>query len=283
MAVGSKGQLISTPMRRASAVRAAAAGGGWPWRRGRHSRRPLRSVPRIGRSPADAMQRTVTPRSSLATPPGAGQASLHTPASQAAQTPGADEHEPAEERHRRKAEAWKVQLPAELGSLKAAPPALPWRLQYRRGDPVLPDRRAVDSTLPPAAAANRRPSTSPAPVHLPPQAKAHKLGDIIVKQEAQNKELQRQLGVLQVAQEAALAAALGDDAPLSADDVAAMRQQLALAQSQLQQQVEELAAARAEHETRKEMLREAAGACAGEGGRQRGLQAAGHPPRPLPL
>ncbi|EFN57871.1 hypothetical protein CHLNCDRAFT_141868 [Chlorella variabilis] len=93
--------------------------------------------------------------------------------------------------------------------------------------------------------------------------KAHKLGDIIVKQEVQTKELQRQLAALQAAQAAALAAATADggDASnaLSAAELAAMRQQLVLAQAQLRQQSQELEAAKADYKQRQSLLKEAAG------------------------
>lgn len=79
----------------------------------------------------------------------------------------------------------------------------------------------------------------------------------------QTKELQRQLAALQAAQAAALAAATADggDASnaLSAAELAAMRQQLVLAQAQLRQQSQELEAAKADYKQRQSLLKEAAG------------------------
>ncbi|PRW56701.1 kinesin K39 isoform B [Chlorella sorokiniana] len=90
--------------------------------------------------------------------------------------------------------------------------------------------------------------------------KAHKLGDVVMKQEAANKDLQRQLAVLQEAQAAALQAALaGGGEALAPADLAAMRQQLVLAQAQLQLQEEELEAARSDYEARQALLKQAAG------------------------
>ena len=95
------------------------------------------------------------------------------------------------------------------------------------------------------------------------QDKAHKLGDILVRQELQTKDLQRQLATLQEAQAAALAAATADDATqLSDGDLSAMRQQLLLAQAQLQQQSEELEGVRADYDQRQALLQGAAGAAA---------------------
>jgi hypothetical protein len=95
----------------------------------------------------------------------------------------------------------------------------------------------------------------------PLQDKAHKLGDILVRQEVQTKELQRQLATLQAAQSAALAAAMADDgAQLSDGDLSAMRQQLLLAQAQLQQQSQELQGVKADYDQRQELLQGAAGA-----------------------
>lgn len=95
------------------------------------------------------------------------------------------------------------------------------------------------------------------------QDKAHQLGDIIVRQEAQTKDLQRQLGALQATQAAALAAATGDGggnaAPLSADDLSTLRQQLVLAQAQLLQQSEQLQDAQADYKQRQALLKDAAG------------------------
>ena len=84
----------------------------------------------------------------------------------------------------------------------------------------------------------------------------------MIKQEAANKELQRQLATLQEAQAAALEAALaGSNEALAPADLAAMRQQLVLAQAQLQRQAEELEAAQADYEARQELLKQAAGGC----------------------
>ncbi len=94
------------------------------------------------------------------------------------------------------------------------------------------------------------------------QDKAHKLGDVVIKQEAANKELQRQLATLQEAQAAALQAALaGGGEALAPADLAAVRQQLVLAHAQLQRQAEELDVARADYETRQALLKQAAGGC----------------------
>ena len=92
-----------------------------------------------------------------------------------------------------------------------------------------------------------------------------------MKQEAANKELQRQLAALQDAQAAALQAALagGEGEGLGPADLAAMRQQLVLAQAQLHRQAEELEAARADYDARQALLKEAAGAPGGGGGKGR--------------
>lgn len=95
------------------------------------------------------------------------------------------------------------------------------------------------------------------------QDKAHKLGDIVVRQEAATRELQRQLAAVQDAQAAALAAATGEAAPAappSPQQLSAMREQLALAQAALAAQAAELKAAQTDYERRKGLLKEAAGA-----------------------
>ncbi|KAL4858661.1 M-phase inducer phosphatase 2 [Chlorella vulgaris] len=90
--------------------------------------------------------------------------------------------------------------------------------------------------------------------------KAHKLGEIIVRQEAQTRETQRQLDTLLAAQAAALAAATANGADtLSSADIASMRQQLVLAQAQLQQQYKELEEAQANFKQQQSLLKEAAG------------------------
>jgi hypothetical protein len=98
------------------------------------------------------------------------------------------------------------------------------------------------------------------------QDKAHQLGDIIVRQEAQTKELQRQLGALEATQAAALAAATGSGeggnpgVALTPDELAALRRQLVLAQAQLRQQSEQLEGAQVDYQRRQALLKDAAGA-----------------------
>jgi hypothetical protein len=82
-----------------------------------------------------------------------------------------------------------------------------------------------------------------------------------VRQEAQTRETQRQLDTLLAAQAAALAAATANGADtLSSADIAGMRQQLVLAQAQLQQQYKELEEAQANFKQQQSLLKEAAGA-----------------------
>jgi hypothetical protein len=116
-------------------------------------------------------------------------------------------------------------------------------------------RRVAATAAAAAAATNTRRATCLL------QDKAHKLGDILVRQEVQTKELQRQLATLQEAQAAALAAASTDDGTqLSDGDLSAMRHQLLLAQAQLQQQSQELQGVKADYDKRQGLLQGAAGA-----------------------
>lgn len=91
-----------------------------------------------------------------------------------------------------------------------------------------------------------------------------------MRQEAENLELQRQLGALQRAQAAAVAAAAAaarpgsTTAPPLPGELEGMRRQLLAAQAQLEKQTEELEAARADYDTRQTLLKQAAGAVAGE-------------------
>ena len=119
-----------------------------------------------------------------------------------------------------------------------------------------------------------RVSPPPPPPPPPPattlarlQAKAHMLADIIVRQDGQVKELQRQLAAVHAVQAEALAAATAADAgtgvpsaPLGPAQLDAMRRTLAMAQVALQQQAAQLEGTKAEYGMRSALLQEAAGA-----------------------
>ena len=150
----------------------------------------------------------------------------------------------------------------EAASLRAAgraPICVVWEgleEAYLISPPPPPAAAACRRCLPPPPAANMRLPKLP---YL--QDKAHKLGDILVRQEVQTKDLQRQLATLQEAQAAALAAATAvDGAQLSDGDLSAMRQQLLLAQAQLQQQSVELEGVKTDYDQRQLLLQGAAGA-----------------------
>ena len=221
------------------------------------------------------MQCTLTPRQTP--PPGGGSQADPSPLSLAA-TPsgslagnGGDLHTQLQ-RSQAKATAWKASAQTALELPGAPGPFRPCSRFGGASDRARRSDRPPRGLPAPAACRACRPSpANDSPRTLPPgppswpcskQDKAHRLGDLIVKQDAQCQALQRQLDGLRAAQQEALAAAAaGDaDAALSPADLSAMRGQLALAQAQLRVQAQELEAARADYGTRQELLREAAGA-----------------------
>lgn len=217
------------------------------------------------------MQRTLTPRQ--LTPAGAGggeqRTQLATPVSQA-ESDGGDMQKQLE-RQAGHAKAWRVSafelqpvfllpFPGLTGSPQTCQ-CLSLIIKYCRWS--LRPSPAAAACPPASCRARHRRSEPPSSFTHTVQDKAHRLGDLIIKQEAQNKALQHQLAALQHAQAQALAAATdehGADSVLGAADLASMRQQLVLARAQLEQQAEELEGARADYGTRQALLKEAAGA-----------------------